>query len=373
MGIGQLPNRGRAVILWGIVFFLAAQFGLAVAIKRWPEWSDPEYGYRLRHLRRGMKKEPDRPLLVVLGSSRIGNGVEADCLPPASCMGDQAPIVFNMSMSGGDPTYELLILKRLLALGIHPRWVVVEVLPPSLNCEDMRLAGKDYPLAPNRLRWSDLGVMDRYAPQYSWYRYGNWLQSNLLPWYSSRFAMLSRFAPSLLEPAKIRQVAAWRIILSPRGWIPFASRSVSPEHYQKYFRKAYDDYSVLVANFRIDPKADRLFREILDTCRDNAISVIGLLRMPEATDFRKLYSPEATRMIDSYLKELGEEYGIESIDASAWLSDDCFADGHHLLLHGAERFTLRLWNEVLDRYLKSDPSTLALSQTAAPQRESISP
>jgi hypothetical protein len=351
----KLSGQERSALIWGIGFFLLAQLSLTVVIDRWrPEWSDPEYGYRLRHLCRRIKDEPKRPLLVVLGSSRISNGFEADCLPPASWKGDQVPIVFNMSMAGSTPTCELLILKRLLAVGIHPRWVVIEVLPPLLNWEHIRLAERDFPMAPNRLRWSDLEILDHYAPQHSWYRHRNWLRSNLLPWYSNRFSIMS--------------VVRSRYSVSPQGWSRFPIPSVTPEQYEKNLEFACNAYSPMMANFRIAPEADRLLREMLDTCRQNAISVIGLLRMPESTGFRNLYSPEASRMIDTYLKALCNEYGTESINASQWLSDDCFVDGHHQLAHGAERFTLRLWDDVLERHVRSDPSTLILSQAAAPNR-----
>jgi hypothetical protein len=259
-----------------------------------------------------------------------------------------------MSLCGGTSTCELLFLKRLLAAGIHPRWAVIEVLPPSLNWENRRLAERDFPMAPNRLRWSDLEILDRYAPQHSWYRYRNWFRSNLVPWYANRFSM--------------RSLGLWRNSLSPHGWFRSPFPQVAQEQYDKNVKVARDAYTPAMANFRIAPEADRLLREILDTCRQNAISVIGLLRMPESTGFRELYSPEASRMIDTYLKGLCQEYGTESIDASQWLSDDCFLDGHHMLAHGAERFTLRLWDEVLERHVRSDPSTLILSQAAAANR-----
>ena len=339
-------SQERSALIWGIALFILAQLSLTGVISQWrPEWNDPEYGYRLRYLRQRIKEEPQKPLLVVLGSSRIANGFAADCLPPASWKGDQSPIVFNMSMSGGTPTCELLFVKRLLAAGIHPRWAVIEVLPPLLNWEHIRLADRDFPMAPNRLRWSDLETLDRYAPQHSWYRYRNWFRSNLVPSYSNRFCIMS--------------VVRRRYSVSPYGWSRIPFPSVTQEQYEKYFKVAHDAYGPTLENFRIAPEADRLFREMLDTCRQNAISVIGLLRMPESTDFRKLYSPEADRVIDTYLKGLCEEYGTESIDASQWLSDDCFIDGHHLLAHGAERFTLRLWDEVLERHVRRDnPSTL---------------
>ncbi len=355
MSARKSNGQERSALIWGIALFIFAQLSLTVVIIQWrPEWGDPEYGYRLRHLRQRIREEPKRPLLVVLGSSRISNGFEADCLPPASWKGNQGPIVFNMSIGGGTPTCELLFLKRLLALGIHPRWVVIEVLPPYLNWEPIRLAERDFPMAPNRLRWSDLEILDRYAPQHSWYRYRSWFRSNLVPSYSNRFSIMS--------------LVRRRYSVSPQGWSRFPFPSVTQEQYEKYFKVARDCYTIIMENFRIAPEADRLFREMLDTCSQNGISVIGLLRMPESTGFRKMYSPKVCRLIDTYLKGLCEEYEIESIDASKWLSDDCFADGHHLLAHGAERFTLRLWDEVLERHVRSDPSTLILSQAAAPNR-----
>ena len=90
--------------------------------------------------------------------------------------------------------------------------------------------------------------------------------------------------------------------------------------------------------------------------------MIGLLRMPEGTDFKKLYSPEATQCIDSYLRDLCRQEETQLIDTSNWLEDDRFADGHHLLPPGAKRFTLRLWNEVLKKHVETEPSSsLALS------------
>src|SRR6266567_5123517 len=154
MWLDNLPSRSRTAILWAIGFFLIAQLTLVVTIERWrPDWSDPEYGTRFRHLKRRIQKEPGRPLLLVLGSSRVGNGLVADCLPPDSSQGPERPLVFNMSLAGGTPLCELLLLKRVLAAGIHPRWVVIEVLPSSLNWEDKILASPD-PVTPSRIRWS---------------------------------------------------------------------------------------------------------------------------------------------------------------------------------------------------------------------------
>jgi len=352
MWISQPPARSRSALLWGTGVFVAAQLALNLVIGRWhPEWSDPEYGYRFRKLKNWVKKEPDRPPLVVLGSSRIGHGFKADCLPPANWKGQESPLVFNMSLAGGRPTHELLVLKRLLAAGIHPRWLVIEVLPPILNWEDGYLASPD-PIPANRLRWSDLEVLDRYAPQTRWSRKRKWLQTCLVPWYSNRFALLSQYAPSWLEPGKTVEVQFWRHSLTPKGWQPFPLTSVTHEQYEKWFGVARHDYTQVLANFRVAAGADRLYREMLAICRQEKIEVLGLLLMPEGTDFRNLYSGEACQTINAYLQGLCREFNIKLIDARTWMSDDLFSDSHHLLPGGAENFTRRLWQQALEPQLQ---------------------
>jgi hypothetical protein len=339
------------VLLWGIGIFLFVQLGLQFTIERWrPEWSDPEYGYKFRNLKKQIQKHPDRPLLLVFGTSRIGNGLVADSLPPDSCQGSERPIVFNMSLAAVAPLHELLLLKRLLAAGIHPHWVLFECLPAYLNWEDRVLASPD-PVPPNRLRMTDLDVLDRHAPRSYWHRHRIWLETCLVPWYSNRYVLLSRYTPSLLEEDRTFQVRYWRTYLTPCGWVPWLFPQVTPEQYQRGLQHARNQYMEKLANFRICPESDRLFCEILNTCRKERIEVIGILRMPEGTDFRRMYSPEANLLIDSYLKGLCQEYETQFINTSQWLSDDSFADGHHLLPGAAERFTLRLWDEVLEKHI----------------------
>jgi hypothetical protein len=358
MWIEKLPARGRAAILWGMGVFLLAQLALTLTIERWrPDWGDLEYGLRFRNLRRCIQETPDRPLLVILGSSRTGNGFKADCLPPASWNGKEVPLVFNMSLAGGTPTHELLILKRLLAAGIRPRWVVIEVHEPSLNWEDRALANKDN-VPPSRLRWSDLEVLDRYAPQHTSYRYREWLVRGLTSWNTNRYGLMTRYAPSWVEPQKNAVPEFLRHYMSPYGWLSFPLASVTPEKHEKWFEPIRESHAKKLANFRISPEADRLYREMLDTCQRENISVIGLLEMPEESILRNLYSSQARRVIHDYLTGLCEEYHMELIDATTWLKDENFADGHHVLPNGAEEFTLRFWRDVLEPRLRKESSAV---------------
>ena len=69
---------------------------------------------------------------------------------------------------------------------------------------------------------------------------------------------------------------------------------------------------------------------------------MGFILMPEAEEFRRLYSPGMKASLPQLLADLRECYGVTVIDARTWIADDCFWDAHHLMPHGAAQFTERL-------------------------------
>src|SRR5262249_15783281 len=82
---------------------------------------DPEYGRRADHLRQRLAENPGRPLVVVLGSSRIGAGVspaEWEAMRPGTATD---PLFFNMAEVGGGPFIPLLTLPPAYADRLSPR------------------------------------------------------------------------------------------------------------------------------------------------------------------------------------------------------------------------------------------------------------
>src|SRR5437868_15494844 len=79
---GTLSRRGRGVVLSTLVFLAAAQSGLLCTMSFWrQELRDPQYGYKLARLRKRLiAKDPAAPLVVALGSSRIGMGIHPETL-----------------------------------------------------------------------------------------------------------------------------------------------------------------------------------------------------------------------------------------------------------------------------------------------------
>jgi hypothetical protein len=361
---GDPRRHGRRAVLWGLLFFAAAQFGMAVVIDRWRAvWSDPEYGYRLIRLRRRLAEAPHQPPVLVFGSSRVSHGFAADYLPPPGSPEYASPVVFNMSQSGATTFMELLLLKRVLALGIRPRYVILEVFEACLHTDDSWLDGQgvDSRLPPYRLRFSDLGVLRRYRPDVAPAYYRAWLEWNLVPWHSNRYHLLERYAPELLEPSQLEtlRLGDWRHSLTANGWQPIPP--LPDEVKRKALEAARNGYQPIFANFHLSHRVGGLLRDMLDTCRREGVPVLGLLLMPESSEFRGWRSPAVEAQIQTYLTGLCREYGIDLIDASAWVEDGEFFDGHHLLEGGARRFTERLWHEVLRPRLEAEHASGSLA------------
>ncbi len=333
--------RGRAALCWGLIGFAALQLGLGLCMDRWqPELRDPEYGYKLMRLRERLREEPGHPLMLIIGSSRAGLGVNPGVLTAALPPSSDSPTIFNFALTGSGPFMELMFLRRLLAAGIHPRWLVIEVLPPLLHQDDPW--GEALWLDTNRLAWEDLPLLWKNTTD-CWTRYACWLHARLAPWSFYRFCILSRYAPQWL-PLGARQ-DGW-LGMDRSGWIAYHVSSVSSEEYRKGRDFALKQYGPALYQFHVSARPDRNMRQLLDLCRRKQIKPV-LLVMPEGAEFRSWYKPEARQAIDTYLDGLSREYDIPLIDARSWLADSSFCDSHHLLPSGAKAFSQRFAQEFL--------------------------
>src|SRR6266404_3817237 len=158
----KLLARARATMVWALMCFACGQLALAVVMdRRHAELRYPEYGRKLAALRTRLSAQPGRPLLLALGSSRT----EADFWPEAALRGQPAtserPVVFNFGLIQADPLLQLLGLRQLLAEGIRPTWLLVEVTPPFLDQTQAYVEERWRNTIP-RMGWDDLWVLRRY-------------------------------------------------------------------------------------------------------------------------------------------------------------------------------------------------------------------
>jgi hypothetical protein len=310
-----------------------------------PMLFDAEYGYKLLRLKQRLAEEPDRPLVLVFGSSRTGQGLRPETLPAGWQGARRAPILYNFGLTGAADVTEMLCLHRLLRQGVRPNCLVIEVLPVLLHQETAETAYEEnWWFQVHRVQAGDLGRLRRYSIQ-TCRLYGTWLEERLAASSADRYCILSYYLPRWL-PQEVRK-DGWQT-LDRSGWLGYGPVRFDPEEHERAMERARQTYLPALDRFHISPIPDQALRDMLEVCRRRCIPTV-LLLMPEETRFRDWYSAASRQLIEGYLAGLSEHYKAPIIDARRWATDTSFADGHHLLPESAAQFTRRFANELMQR------------------------
>lgn len=338
-------NRcSRADVLWSLALFLTGQLAMALAIESWlPELRDPRYACRAAQLipRANSAK---RPLtIVVLGSSHVQDGFNASELETRLSRQFARPLVlFNFGIPAAGPVANLLHFDRLLAAGVKPDLLIVEVAPILMGGSGGALQEAGY-FTADRLWRGEVNLVERYGLPGTQMRH-DWWQDWFVPCHAHRAAIASRLLPEMLPPwSRLdgdRQVDAsgWRL-RNPQP-LTAAERAWAVE-------RAWNDFGSRLQTFEICAAACRAQRDLLARCRAERVAV-ALIWMPESKHFQSWYPPAVERRIRDQLEKLTEEFDVPLINARDWVADaDDFLDGHHLRHVGGSRFTERLGEEVL--------------------------
>ena len=333
----KVRHRARATIAVFALAILVLNASFVVLLDERPELRDPEYGLRVSKLKLRLAENPGRPLALVVGSSRAAMGVRPDvweaCRPTRSDAVD--PVLFNMSLIGGGPLLELVVLHRLIADGFRPALVLLEFWP-LLFCDERDSAGS---MAVDRLDSRDRALVRNYSadpaasvcerPHHA-----------LNPLYESRQRLLSRLLPQWL-PSGNRADWMWKDV-DGWGWKPGCAFQPGPSPPQTVLmEQAQRAFSRRLARFQIDDQLDRAFRDAVAFARRHGATV-KLLYMPEALAFRGWYPPEVEAAARDYFARVCRELCVTVIDARTWMVDGLFSDGFHLTRIGAAEFTRKL-------------------------------
>jgi hypothetical protein len=355
-GSRQRFTRARRAVCVALAVFLVAQVLLAVAVEgSLPELCDPAYGLKLKQLRARLRACAAPPELVVaLGSSRVAHGFDGALLEDdlGRQLGRPA-VLYNLGRLGGGPISECLYLHRLLAEGIRPNRLLVEVLPRMLTRAASKAEMESLEFAT--LDPADVAVLERFGamkPRLPW-----WVQRSF-PERTHRQAFLHGVAPLLL-PRDVRAQwdQQWWKGLDCCGWKAI-------EHWGD--NKAIEKYHVKVAAPFQDELARtglpgnlpgcRALEEVLRLAREGGIET-ALVMLPEGKALRPLWSAEAREHASAYLRHVQAEFGCPLIDASEWVAaEEDFVDPDHLTVRGARAFTEQFGREFLGPWLlRSSP------------------
>jgi hypothetical protein len=314
--------RARQAVAAGVIAFLGLVPILWVVTETLrPHFLDPSYLDTRAAYRAALAEHPNHEVCVVIGSSRIQTGFAPERVAPRVDSAGRAVLWFNASHFEAGPLLNYATLRRLLREGPPPDLVVVELLPAFLVRSEVEVAVRHTGLkdagacfGAAGFEWAAAAIKRRV-----------WRVRDL-------WAELAGRDQYLLP------------IPGPLGGGPYLA-PVTPEESAKRTAAQlawFDDYQTIPF---IHHTADAATRALIETCRNRNIR-LAFVRTPESGTFRAACGPDGRSRYDAWVAGLVREYGVRVIDASDWLPDDQFVDGHHPTTTGADAFTARLVQEV---------------------------
>ncbi len=324
-------RRGRAAVGWGLFAFLAAVAAQAAGFDARPDLYDAEYAARLALARARLAEAPGRPLLVAVGSSRLVMAFAPERLPPLPAAGGADVVPFNFGHVGAGPIQNLMDVSRMLADGVRPRWLFLELMPAFLCHEGQvfiseHTAARDFPVLHGYMKWRHL------YGDYAWRRLA------LAPQYAGEF--VRRVAPGVVPPP----VGAAPLL--PLGGCTYLKDEISAAERARLTGVARVHLYPYLQNFRVPPEADGATRALLTRLRAEGVQPV-LVLMPEGSIIRSWYGPGARAAFDDYCAAVSREFDVPVVDARGWLTDADLYDDHHPLRRGAVEFTRRLGRDVI--------------------------
>lgn len=318
-------NQARRVLLWTILFTVFGFTGLIAAMETWnPERFDAEYVHRMNLLRADLARHPGRPLCLVCGSSRLVLAFQPEMVSTLRSGENEEAILFNYSHFGASPWMTLVELDRLFRSGIRPRWIVLELVPAHLAESDDRIVANVVNARELPLLWNH-GSPIRFTRRYL----------------SQRLSLATSYPAYLLGATSTETEP-----LCEQGGYPGLKAEIDLTTREEKLKHTRQFLHQPVSQFQVRNETDQVFRHCLRLCQQHQAEVMVIL-MPEGSEMRSWYPPSARGELEEYLHRLEKDYGIRTVDASTWLSDELFYDQHHVLKQGADHFTRRFAEEVL--------------------------
>ncbi len=246
------------------------------------------------------------------------------------------------------------MLRRLLAEGVRPAWVLIEVWPPFLA-----QAGA-FEEAEAILRcdwdWADVPLLARFYSQ-GRSAINSVLGKRLAPAVHYRQKLLNHYAPVLLPPDLVRELErASRQWCGQDEWGAQRLIEDRPDPQRRRHNLEVGRYLMnpVLENFHVSDLADGALRGLLDECHGRGIRT-ALFVMPEHSALRGWYPSDLKAAFHQYLTQLHEDYAVPVIDARSWCPDDDFGDMCHLLASGAVAFSERFGRDVCRPLLEGEP------------------
>jgi hypothetical protein len=326
-------------MMWAACLYLLTQLALLAVKDRWRSIGPLNETRKWPRLQQLAADDVERPLAVMLGSSRVCWAFQAGRLSDLPGPDGKPYRFYNFGIPATGTIHASFYLKDMIAKGIHPKLLLLEYLPPLL-CEPHGTWPSEEFFAS--MEWTstrDLFRLSNYFSRHGHQKFREWIQSGVAPCYAYRVQIQDelRFWTTGERSERPPEVDEWGACILPAPPSP-EKRAADLAQTVKFFGPA-------LANFHPGVGPMRAFREIFELCRRQGIRVVVVIT-PESSTFRNLYTPESRATTRELLAQFVSEYKPDVIDANEWLPDEDFEDGHHVIAAGAVAFTVRLREEL---------------------------
>lgn len=327
----QARHAARASVLLGGLTFALFSLALSAAVETVkPEWRDPEYGHRLSRVYQWQGESRDRPLVVVLGSSRAQMGVS----PVAMGFPDEPgqPLVLNFGYRGGGSLGSWLQGQRLLDDGVQPRAILFVLA--TIESKTNTLTVDQLPGWKSRYTAADLRHLSGFIDDLD----RGWHQlavARVNPWIVRREVLAAHALPDWQPPIVRYQQEGWRR-MDRYGYTPFPEELLTDSLRQVEVARHLGDATEI--NTRpVSGLVSCALGEMAKRCRAEGIA-LAVAWAPESPAYRGVYTPAGWAYNDAYSRELRAQ-GVRVFPAPEHLEDSDFADGVHLLPAGAAKYS----------------------------------
>lgn len=335
----RLPARSEFFWTLGSFLALTALFVVYVEMKH-PDWYDREYQVRREVLNERIAESPERPVVLVTGSSRVVVAFMPERLEPIRDKEGREALIFNYSHLGAGPRFNLVQLNRALRDGVRPTHLVCELASGLLHHDDLPIRDIAVP---------DIAIL--------------WTHSNKVRLVASsigfRLNGVSRSRTALLRsiaPAWVTQSTTDKdVTLLELGGDDHWSRLDEPNSNEQsaLYIMAENRFQNRMRSFRLEPYLLSATIELLELCKREHIK-LSMFLTPEDSRFLSWYRPGAEEVLCGFIEEL-RAAGVTVVDGRRWIPDHKFTDPHHLRTNGAEEFTDRLGKELLRPLISGSP------------------
>lgn len=332
-------RRCRRALGWAAgTFFLCQMVAGLLLDYVWP-------GVRFRGLDHGLAAcraaaDSTQPVVLALGSSRFGCGLQANVLESELGQGSAKPRVINFSMPGGDFITAEHLYAHCREAGCKPALVLLEVSPETLARRNL---------------WLDLHVLR----QLTWQDGPRFAADLIRSGHALRY-LASRLVPLYVHRDQLRHLALMQLGLADQAEskhrteldafftaaVVHSEQSLSADQMRQRSLAGAAYIQRWLRNYRIGGNAKRSFDRLLQRCAADGAGVV-LVAVPVSSPHRQLYTPEIEGPFQETIRQALQRYPhFRFFDLRAALADQEFYDNHHTTSAGAVHFSRRLAQEL---------------------------